>query len=666
MADGDDTDIEGDDEDGVVIAGGMAMAGACTVGNTLGVTLDNTAGVATSLFDGWIDFNGNGAFDHPAEHLFGGISQALVIGANALTYAVPCNAVPQLLSFARFRLSSAGSLPPDGAAADGEVEDYVIQLKGVDFGDAVDSYATTLVAGGPSHTIVPGFQLGAANDTEPDGQPTTGADGDDTDADGDDEDGVGFAGGMPMAFACDSTTVSVELINTAGVALALLDGWIDFNRNGLFDHPTEHLFGGTSTPLVVGVNSVPYDIPCDVVPGASAARFRLSSVGGLPPNDAGAGPVLDGEVEDYAFLLKGLDYGDAPTGYPTLLVDDGARHVVLPNLNPTLGANVDTEADGQPNANHMGDDLAGVPDDEDGVTFSAPMVQGGAPVDITVTAGPTGGLLNAWIDFNADGDWNDAGEQIATDLAVAGGSTTVLAVAAPAAAVRSTTCARFRISSQAGLTPTGLAPDGEIEDHSVGIGTEDPIIGLAKQLLSVDPIGGGEFQLVFELTVTNPGNVQLSNVQTQADLATAFVDATGFVVASVTAVGVTPNPAFNGDTDMDLLAGTDVLDTGEVGVVTLTVVLTPGGFGGPYVCSSIATAMSPTGAPVSDTSQDGDDPDPDGNGDPGNNSDPTVFSLPLSPAEIPTLSEWGLILMALLLAATAVLRMRRRWAEVRE
>ncbi len=661
LADGDDLDADGDDEDGVVIGGGMAMAGACTAGNTLDVTLNNTAGLATSLFDAWIDFDGNGLFDHPAEHLFGGISQALVLGGNTLTYSVPCDAVPQLVSFARFRLSSAGNLAPDGITADGEVEDYAIQIKGVDYGDAVGSYATTLVQGGPSHTIVPGFQLGAANDTEPDGQPTIGADGDDTDADGDDEDGVGFAGGMPMAHACAATTVSVELVNTAGVGLALLDAWIDFNRNGLFDHPAEHLFAGTSAPLVAGVNSLPFDIPCDVVPGASVARFRLSSVGGLPPNDGGSGPVIDGEVEDYTFLLKGLDYGDAPAGYPTLLADDGARHVVLANGNPTLGTQIDTEADGQPNANHMGDDLNGTPDDEDGVTFAGVMVQGGAPVDISVAAGATGGLLNAWIDFNADGDWNDPGEQIAADLDLAGGSTTVLSVAAPPTAVRSTTCARFRISSQPGLSPTGLAPDGEIEDHSVGIGPEDPMIGLAKQLLSVDNLGGGDFQLVFEMLVTNSGNVKLSNVQTVTDLATAFADAGGFVVDSVTAVGVTPNPAFDGDTDTNLLAGTDMLEAGEVAVVTLTVILTPDGFGGPYVCSSTASATSPTGAIVTDVSQDGGDPDPDGNGDPGDNGDPTVFNLPLSAVEIPTLSEWGLLFLALILGFTAVLRMRRRY-----
>ena len=89
-----------------------------------------------------IDLNGDGDFDHPAEHLFGGTSAALAPGPNALAYDVPCDAVPQGVSYARFRLSSTGGLAPTtGAAlepvAAGEIEDYTFQVKGVDFGDQI-------------------------------------------------------------------------------------------------------------------------------------------------------------------------------------------------------------------------------------------------------------------------------------------------------------------------------------------------------------------------------------------------------------------------------------------------------------------------------------------------------------------------------------------------
>ena len=78
------------------------------------------------------------------------------------------------------------------------------------------------------------------------------------------------------------------------------------------------------------------------------------------------------------------------------------------------------------------------------------------------------GFLNAWIDFNADGDWDDAGEQIFTDLFLAGGLNS-LDFLVPADAIEGDTYARFRLDSGGGLTPYGLADDGEVEDYEVEI-----------------------------------------------------------------------------------------------------------------------------------------------------------------------------------------------------
>ena len=99
-------------------------------------------------------------------------------------------------------------------------------------------------------------------------------------------------------------------------------------------------------------------------------------------------------------LLLANDFGDAPAPYPTLLAANGARHDAS---GPTLGTNRDTEADGQPSATATGDDLAGTPDDEDGVTFGSIRVgQLGATVTVNVQNAPGGAKLDAWIDFNGD------------------------------------------------------------------------------------------------------------------------------------------------------------------------------------------------------------------------------------------------------------------------
>jgi hypothetical protein len=86
------------------------------------VTLTGPAG----LLDAWVDFNKNGAWDHPAEQIFAG--QALASGANLLCFNVPTNAVLGT-NFARFRLSSTGGLVPTGVGPDGEVEDYQLVIQ---------------------------------------------------------------------------------------------------------------------------------------------------------------------------------------------------------------------------------------------------------------------------------------------------------------------------------------------------------------------------------------------------------------------------------------------------------------------------------------------------------------------------------------------------------
>ena len=115
----------------------------------------------------------------------------------------------------------------------------------------------------------------------------------------------------------------------------------------------------------------------------------------------------DEPVRHDLLFRRRLDWGDAPdTPYPTLAASNGARHLVLPGYS--LGARVDPEGNGQANGDATGDDIGAPGDDEDGVTFLTPLI-GGSPatvqVDFTSTMGLTG-VLDAWIDFNADGDWN--------------------------------------------------------------------------------------------------------------------------------------------------------------------------------------------------------------------------------------------------------------------
>ncbi len=100
------------------------------------------------------------------------------------------------------------------------------------------------------------------------------------------------------------------------------------------------------------------------------------------------------------------------------------------------------------------------------MVFLTPLAQGQtASVQVTASAA---GLLSAWVDFNADGDFADPGEQIFVDRALSAGANT-LTFAVPAGATVGTTFSRWRLSTAHGLSFDGPAPDGEVEDHQVAI-----------------------------------------------------------------------------------------------------------------------------------------------------------------------------------------------------
>ncbi len=167
-----------------------------------------------------------------------------------------------------------------------------------------------------------------------------------------------------------------------------------------------------------------------------------------------------------------FDFGDAPDPvdgtsgeYPTLLVNDGARHAIVEG-GPHLGNNgPDSEADGQPHLQALGDDN-NLTNDEDALEQSNFVLIPGESFRLFLRQGDVAGVLNAWIDYNRDGDWNDNGEQIAANLAVGGdGFVQTIDITVPRDAVQGVSFGRFRMSTQAELLPTGEAPDGEVEDH---------------------------------------------------------------------------------------------------------------------------------------------------------------------------------------------------------
>ena len=634
-----------DDENGVSLP---TVFPACLARN---ITVSLPAGQNGRL-DAFIDWNQNGVFDLPAEQ----IADDLVVnaGANVIAVSAPCTAVPGSAG-ARFRLSPAGVAGPGGVAIGGEVEDYRVPVEAYDFGDAPDTYNTTAAAGGPNHSIDPllPLRLGACVDTEADAGAPLDATGDDVGIGnlvfgsctvaGDDEDGVVFGGDL---VACQSRAVTV----TASAA-GRLDAWIDWNIDGDFLDAGEQV--ATSLLLAAGPNTLNVTVPCGLASGATYTRFRLSPAGGLPPTGTASG----GEVEDHPVALRNTDLGDAPDSYGTTLAANGPRHGIVTGFQ--LGVTVDAEVDGAPSGDALGDG-----GDEDGVTFSATVLTAcediTATVSLTNSAGISTPRLDAWVDFDGDGTFNDPRDRIATGSALVAGANAVVFTVPCDAPLEVTTYARFRLTGAGVSTPTGATSDGEIEDYAVEV--EQPLIGVAKEAVSVERAGDDPsvFLVLYRFRVENFSVVPVNELQLVEDLATTYAPAVSFSIDSVTSADFTVNPAYDGVGDLNLLATGNVLAPLGTGTVDLVVRVDPGSFGGPYENSVTATGTTPGDHPVIDISDDGDDPDENGNENPTDDEDPTLVDFPIAVIEIPTLNELGRLLMVLFLGLAAVRFLRLR------
>ena len=221
--------------------------------------------------------------------------------------------------------------------------------------------------------------------------------------------------------------------------------------------------------------------------------------------------------------LVGLDYGDAPLPYPVTLAENGARHVLV---GPYLGLRRNTEADGV----HTGPEITpGADRSDDGIQFGS-FHSGNTTGSIDLTASAAG-KLDAWVDFNQDGDWTDAGEQIFVGRSLIAGRQD-LTFSSPNPLLEGVRYARFRISSAGGLSPTGEAPDGEVEDYAFGIAPPRPtLIGPSGVVSTLRPtltwnasIGAEKYRV--SLTKFNGGK-SLS----------AIVDGTSFTPSSDLEIG---------------------------------------------------------------------------------------------------------------------------------
>jgi uncharacterized repeat protein (TIGR01451 family) len=169
--------------------------------------------------------------------------------------------------------------------------------------------------------------------------------------------------------------------------------------------------------------------------------------------DTGDASFDSGAVFEVVSATYDVDHADGPASY------GAATHTITSNLR--LGTLISGESAGFNSATATGDN-----DD----ALIMPVLQAGVTETLDVRVTGAGGLLQAWFDWNDDGDFNDSGEQVATNLQDDNADGYVqVAVTPPSNASTVNTIARFRWSSTASLGPSGAAGSGEVEDYAVTI-----------------------------------------------------------------------------------------------------------------------------------------------------------------------------------------------------
>jgi hypothetical protein len=522
-ATGDDVNGTPDDEDGVTFLSPLVAGTNADIRFTINTPTQN------ACLNLYIDFNGDGDFGDSGEHV---LNEAVSTAGNkTATILVPATATGAMA--VRARLTQAcgeGGALPNGAATSGEVEDYIFGA----IGDYV--WNDTNEDGIQNEPASAGENGVTVNLLDGDGAPVLDGNGDpistETANDSNGNPGYYEFAGLPAG------SYIVEFVAPTGK---------EFTQTGQ---------GTASTDS----NADPTTGQSGVVT-LTAGQINLTIDAGLIPE-----PVIL------------LDFGDLPNSYGTLLANNGPRHTIVSGLG--LGAAIDAEADGQPNASATGDDINGTPDDEDGVTFLTPLVGGtNAKIRFTITTPTQNACLNLYIDFNADGDFADSGEHpINETLYSAGNQTVTIAVPATVTEKFGVRARLTQACGQGGDTSGGAAGTGEVEDYILGAIGNYVWNDTNENGIQDEPSSAGEDGVTVRLldgsgnpVLDGDGNAITTTTTTVAGIPGYYefagLPAGSYIVEFVAPTGKTFTQTGQGTTSNDSNADPA---TGRTGVITLT------------------------------------------------------------------------------------------------
>lgn len=516
-ADGDDNDGF-DDEDGITLL-------SSTIDASGTIDFEIVAHGGSPTLNAWVDWNDDGVFTED-EQIFTDLGALGTGVATTITADVPALIETRGRYAARFRWGSAG-LGPIGPANGGEVEDLWLIPDGATItGRVLRDIDNDAVFEDSIDTPIPGVRVfiddnlnGIREPAEPSAV---------TDADGRYTFEVAVtATNTPITIRAEEATLpngTTYLDPIDGLIAELVDPNETIVANFLLtveNRPDQSISGqvvrdadsaaglsggedgleGVTVQLLTNTDADPeLEVVASTLTNVNGAyAFDLANTGDyevrvdLPAittlvltTPTGENAVTVGIDDDITAATFGIydrrdgftrDYGDLRVGggdnYPTTAADNGASHLV--DGVTFLGNTVDADEGILSSGNATADDLDGV-DDEDGVTLLTPQIVPNGPISFNVKAtGAAGSVLNAWVDFDDNGVF-EQDEQIVTNLALDSGLTT--RINRTTNADTSTTAdflnTRFRWGT-ADVGPTGSTNSsgvdaiGEVEDHRIAV-----------------------------------------------------------------------------------------------------------------------------------------------------------------------------------------------------
>jgi PKD repeat protein len=274
--------------------------------NTLELTPGFSGSAYSEYFKVWIDYNGDCDFDDAGELVYtSGATQTTVVATIAIAAGI--NKTTRMRIAMKY---NGAATSPCGTFADGEVEDYTVNISEAVVTPAPEYCTASAQQTGSEH--ITQVQVGSIDNSSA---------------------SSGY-GDYTAQSTVMSRGQSYALTVTPSVSWASskLSVWVDWNRDGDFDDAGEVNVINGSGPYNVNLS-----VPSGAVLGATRMRIRLSYGNSL---STACGDGWTGEVEDYTINISGasgaqagarqaLNNGQGAEAYPNPSID-GNYTVTIP------------------------------------------------------------------------------------------------------------------------------------------------------------------------------------------------------------------------------------------------------------------------------------------------------------------------------------------------